>query len=46
LGVVLEGGDRTRFSDNVLDLLPGEEREILLAGDASAVTGSGWNCAF
>jgi beta-mannosidase len=46
LGIVLEGGDRTRFSDNVLDLLPGEEREILVAGDASAVTGSGWNCAF
>ena len=46
LGIVLEGGDRTLFSDNVLDLLPGEEREILVAGDAADVTGAGWNCAF
>jgi hypothetical protein len=44
LGIVLEGDERTIFSDNVLDLLPGEERRVAVAGDA-AVTFAGWNCA-
>jgi hypothetical protein len=44
LGIVLEGDERTTFSDNVLDLLPGEERSIVVEGDA-AVAFTGWNCA-
>ncbi|HVV56979.1 MAG TPA: glycoside hydrolase family 2 protein [Gaiellaceae bacterium] len=44
LGIVLEGDERTYFSDNVLDLLPGEERRIAVEGDA-AIAFAGWNCA-
>jgi hypothetical protein len=42
---VLEGPGWTLFDDNVVDLLPGETREIRVDGDTAAVTGTGWNCA-
>jgi beta-mannosidase len=45
VGVVLVGGDRTLFSDNVLDLLPGEEREIAVEGEPAEVVLEGWNVA-
>jgi hypothetical protein len=31
------------FSDNVLDLLPGESREIEVSGPAGALRVEGWN---
>jgi hypothetical protein len=31
------------FSDNVLDLLPGEERRIELGGPAGSLVVEGWN---
>jgi hypothetical protein len=45
LGIVLVGGDRTLFSDNVLDLLPGEEREIAVEGEPAEIVLEGWNLA-
>jgi hypothetical protein len=45
VGVVLVGGDRTLFSDNVLDLLPGEEREIAVEGEPAEIVLEGWNVA-
>ncbi|HZT91308.1 MAG TPA: glycoside hydrolase family 2 TIM barrel-domain containing protein [Gaiellaceae bacterium] len=41
LGIVLEGSPETFFSDNVLDLLPGETREIEYEG--AFVRAEGWN---
>jgi hypothetical protein len=44
LGIVLESREPAYFSDNVLDLLPGEERRIVVEGSAQ-VAFAGWNCA-
>lgn len=49
LGIVLEDArpyDQPgwiTFSDNVLDLLPGEERELTIAGPVGALHVEGWN---
>jgi beta-mannosidase len=49
LGVVLEDARPydepgwVTFSDNVLDLLPGESREIAVAGPVGALRVEGWN---
>jgi beta-mannosidase len=49
LGIVLEDArpyDQpgwVTFSDNVLDLLPGEERELTVAGPVGALRVEGWN---
>jgi beta-mannosidase len=43
IGLVLEGPERTLFDDNVIDLLPGEERAIAVEGAAATVTAQGWN---
>jgi beta-mannosidase len=49
LGVVLEDARPydapgwVTFSDNVLDLLPGEERRIEVAGPAGELIAEGWN---
>jgi beta-mannosidase len=49
LGIVLEDARAydqpgwITFSDNVLDLLPGEERELTIAGPAGALRVEGWN---
>jgi beta-mannosidase len=49
LGIVLEDARRydeagwVTFSDNVLDLLPGETREIEVAGPVGALRAEGWN---
>jgi hypothetical protein len=43
IGLVLEGPERTLFEDNVIDLLPGEERAIAVEGAAATVTAQGWN---
>jgi hypothetical protein len=40
LGVVLEGRPGDELLDNVLDLLPGEAREV---GAAEGMTAEGWN---
>jgi beta-mannosidase len=49
LGIVLEDARPydepgwVTFSDNVLDLLPGEERELTVAGPVGALRVEGWN---
>lgn len=49
LGVVLEDARPydepgwVTFSDNVIDLLPGEEREIVVGGPAGELVVEGWN---
>ncbi|MGI9111083.1 MAG: glycoside hydrolase family 2 protein [Gaiellaceae bacterium] len=51
LGLVLEGArpasesGRVTFSDNVLDLLPGETRELEVAGPVGELRIEGWNAA-
>jgi beta-mannosidase len=50
LGVVLEDARPyeepgwVTFSDNVLDLLPGEERGLEVAGPVGELRVEGWNC--
>jgi hypothetical protein len=43
LGLVLAGGRDAYFSDNVLDLLPGETREIAIEGEL--LGWEAWNAA-
>ena len=49
VGIVLEDGRPydepgwVTFSDNVLDLLPGEEREVGLLGPVGELIVEGWN---
>jgi hypothetical protein len=51
LGIVLEDARPVdepgwvTFSDNVLDLLPGEERELEVAGPVGDLRAEGWNAA-
>jgi beta-mannosidase len=45
LGLVVDAGPDAFLSDNVLDLLPGEERMLRVEGAGAKISVEGWNAA-